>query len=43
MSLVPEPLNAASVKMLIEKRNAIFSKAVDEYGIYQIFRPLWIS
>ncbi|KAH9998130.1 P-loop containing nucleoside triphosphate hydrolase protein [Russula compacta] len=29
-TFVPEPLDPASVKQLVEKRNAIFSKAVDE-------------
>jgi hypothetical protein len=43
MPLVPEPLNAVCVKLLIEKRNAIFSKAVDEYGIYRLFLSLWVS
>lgn len=42
MPLVPEPLNPASVKLLIEKRNAIFSKAVDEYGVYQFFIMPWV-
>jgi DEAD/DEAH box helicase domain-containing protein len=28
------------VRLLIEKRNAIFLKAVDEYGIYQNFFPM---
>ena len=37
MPLVPEPLDPASVKLLIEKRNAIFSKAVNEYEIHRPF------
>lgn len=35
--LVPELLTPASVKQLIEKRNAIFSKAVNEYETYRFF------
>ncbi|SRR6266446_6104789 len=37
VNLIPESLGPATVKLLIEKRNAIFSKAVDECGILPIF------
>lgn len=37
MPLAPEILDPASVKQLIEKRNALFSRAINEYDISFFF------